>query len=312
MVSHFFPCFLLIRERSIISLGIKCYIFHHFFFSRSKSSSSSPFFPNQKTHLPLTPKSPRGVGGGGGGCTGASLEWTTHLYSTWTESFSWHRQQDLINSLPQFTTEIEGLTVHFVHRRSPRPDASPLLLIHGWPGSFFEFHQIIQPLAEPDTNDVPAFHVVVPSLPGFCFSSPPPRPGWHPGRDNARIFHGLMRRLGYADGGYVVQAGDWGQFAARELGSKYTAEPAGGGCRAVHLNWCPGPLPSSEDTTDREKKVEGRVKDWLENHLGYAVMMRSRVRKLFFSFKFFHHDGDFNMPRKRNSGRFYMAEKKKN
>ena len=213
---------------------------------------------------------------------GVPFDWITKLYRYYVDEFDWDTAQRGLNEMgPQFVTRIEGLKVHFVHLRSNREGAVPLLLIHGWPATFAEFKHVVRRLAEGEKKGQ-AFHVVVPSLPGFCWSEHPRTKGWHPARDTARVFHALMTRLGYAGPGtegYVVQAGDWGQFPARELGSqdRYLGV---GGVRAVHLNWCPAPLPSAEDTTEREKGVEGRVKDWLSNHLGYAMIMRSRPQTL--------------------------------
>lgn len=137
-------------------------------------------------------------------------------------------------------------------------------MVHGWPGSFYEFSRVIDPLSNSESH-VP-FHCVVPSLPGFCWSSGPPR-GWKL-QDTARVFHKLMQRLGYNE--FAVQAGDWGHWVGRELGSHYTDS-----CKAVHFNFAPAPLPDGVDLTKREAEVQGRVEDWLENHMGYAVMMRT-------------------------------------
>ena len=202
--------------------------------------------------------------------SGPTLDWATDLYHAWTTRFDWYEQQNSINQHPQFTTPIEDINIHFVHQRSASPSACPILLIHGWPGSFYEFSQVITPLSNPPSDSTISFHVVVPSLPGFCWSDSPPRPGWTM-QDNARIFDQLMKKLGYLE--YAVQAGDWGTWTARELGAKYTES-----CKMVHLNFAPSPLPEEGETTERERKVQGRVEDWLNNHLGYAVVMRSRVR----------------------------------
>ena len=181
-----------------------------------------------------------------------------------------------MNQWPHFTTEIEGLNIHFIHQRSTQEDAIPILLIHGWPGSFHEFSEVINPLTSGDQGG-PAFHCMVPSLPGFCFSSPPPRRGWTV-KDTARVFHQLMQRLGYKQ--YAVQAGDWGQFVARELG----ANPAyADSVKVVHLNYCPGALPENlkeEDLTSREIKARDKGVDWRTNHVGYAVLMRTRPHSL--------------------------------
>lgn len=146
-------------------------------------------------------------------------------------------------------------------------------MIHGWPGSFYEFDRIIDRLVAPESTADPAFHVVAPNLPGFCWSSKPPTRGWTL-QDNARVLDNLMNGLGYS--AYVAQAGDWGSFVARELGSKYPK------CRAVHLNFSPPPEDFIPETPSEKSRFE-RSQDWLDNHLGYAVCMRTRPQTLGFA-----------------------------
>ena len=196
---------------------------------------------------------------------GFTTQWATDLYHAWTHGYDWREQEKLINQWPHFTTELEGINIHFVHQRSKAPNAFPLLLVHGWPGSFYEFSQVINPLSDSDSPF--PFHCVVPSLPGFCWSSGPPR-GWKL-QDTARIFHALMLRLGYKE--FAVQTGDWGHWVGRELGAKYANS-----CKTVHFNFAPAPLPEGVELTERESKVQDRVDDWLKNHMGYAIMMRTR------------------------------------
>lgn len=196
---------------------------------------------------------------------GFTTEWATDLYKAWTDKYDWYAEQKVMNQWPHFTTEIEGINIHFIHQRSESASAYPLLMVHGWPGSFYEFSRVINPLTD-ESSSLP-FHCVVPSLPGFCWSSGPPR-GWTL-QDTARIFHVLMRRLGYEE--FAVQTGDWGHWVGRELGAQYTDS-----CKAVHFNFAPAPLPEGAELTEREAKVQERVDDWLENHMGYAIMMRTR------------------------------------
>lgn len=147
--------------------------------------------------------------------------------------------QKRINSFPHFTTSVDWCTqLHFVHKRSERADAIPIMLIHGWPGSWFEFAHVIDDLVNPSNKDAPAFHVVVPSLPGFMDSTPPPsnKPGIGDVRGYTRILDALMRGLGYDR--YASQGGDWGSPHARALGV-FHSHKDGTGCRAVHLNFCP-------------------------------------------------------------------------
>lgn len=203
---------------------------------------------------------------------GMPTEWAQALYNYWITKFS---LDDAVNRMKRMglhsLIHIEEMQVHFVHRQSKDPDAIPLLLVHGWPGTFYEFSEVVDTLSEGD-KDKPSFHCVVPSLPGFCWSSAPQRRGWTM-KDTARLFHKLMQRLGYEK--YCVQAGDWGQFVARELGAQYSDS-----CRTVHLNWCPGGLAEGVEPTDREAKVLAKGNDWRTNHVGYAVLMRTRPQTL--------------------------------
>lgn len=217
----------------------------------------------QDTRLPPKPVVPDA-----GSKYGPTYDWGKILYEAWINDFDWFPIQDQINSAPHFLTHIEDVKIHFVHAKSTRKDAIPLIMVHGWPGSFFEFNQVWGPLSNPSDPSLPAFHVVVPSMPGYCFSDWPPRSGWTL-QDNARIFDALMKRLGYLF--YMIQTGDWGHWVGREMGSKYTDS-----CKLVHFNFAPSPLPEGVEYTKREQEVKDRVDDWLENHMGYAVMMRTR------------------------------------
>ena len=211
---------------------------------------------------------------GAGSDYGLPQAWAQEMYDYWLNSFSWPKAQDRMNKWPHFTTDIEGQTIHFIHQRSSDPNAIPILLTHGWPGSFYEFSEVIDPLTD-GSNGKQAFHCVVPSMPGFTFSSPPQRRGWTV-KDTARVFNTLIARLGYDR--YCAQAGDWGQFPTRELGAKYSDR-----CKVIHLNWCPGSLPehlSDADLTDREKAARAKTIDWRTNHIGYAVLMRTRPQSL--------------------------------
>lgn len=207
---------------------------------------------------------------------GVPSKWMSDMRDYCLRYFKWEPTENTLNRFDHFTTGIEGLNIHFIHQKSSKPDAIPILLIHGWPGSFHEFDEVITLLCEGSENG-PAFSCIVPSLPGFTFSSAPQRRGWTV-KDTARVFHTLMQRLGYKK--YVVQAGDWGQFPARELGAnpKYADS-----CKVIHLNWCPGALPEDlkdSDLSDREKYARDKGIDWRTNHIGYAVLMRTRPQSL--------------------------------
>jgi microsomal epoxide hydrolase len=149
---------------------------------------------------------------------GIPLAYVKELAEYWRTTFDWPKQEARLNEFPQFTTMIDGQRVHFLHVRSSEPDAMPLLLTHGWPGSIVEFLEVIRPLTDPrshggDPKD--AFHVVAPSIPGFGFSGPTYETGWDVKRI-ARAFAELMNRLGYHR--YGAQGGDWGSAISRQLG----------------------------------------------------------------------------------------------
>src|ERR1700733_9347226 len=136
---------------------------------------------------------------------GADIKKVRELADYWQNGYDWRAQEAKINRFDQFTTEIDGQQIYFIHQRSSRPDAIPLMLIHGWPGSIVEFLALIEPLIDPKDKNSPAFDVIVPSLPGFGFSGPTTTRGWGPQRiAKALVF--LMYRLGYSK--YGIQGGD--------------------------------------------------------------------------------------------------------
>ena len=175
---------------------------------------------------------------------GIPLTYTRALCDYWDAGYDWRATEERLNALPQFVTEIDGLDIHFVHVRSPHPGALPIVLTHGWPGSFIEFEKAIGPLVDPlayggDAAD--AFDVVCPSLPGYGFSAKPTDIGWSVERI-ARAWATLMERLGY--GRYGAQGGDWGAMVTASLGHQDPAHVAG-----IHLNM-PLAAPGSFDLTD--------------------------------------------------------------
>ncbi|RMY68294.1 hypothetical protein D0863_07221 [Hortaea werneckii] len=213
---------------------------------------------------------------------GPSYTWAKNLYKAWVNDFDWYEHQAQMNTAPHFIyTHPEGIKVHFLHAKSKREDAIPLLMVHGWPGSFFEFNRVWGPLNNPKEDSAPAFNVVVPSLPGYAFSDWPPRAGWTL-QDSAKVFDDLMKFLGYEK--YMFQGGDWAHWIGRELGSKYTES-----CQLIHFNFAPSRLPDlsrrgRREVTPREAEVRQRVDDWLENHMGYAIEMRTRPHTIGFAF----------------------------
>jgi pimeloyl-ACP methyl ester carboxylesterase len=162
---------------------------------------------------------------------GIPLAYLQEVCTYWAEKYDWRAREARLNAFPQFRTELDGLGIHFVHARSPNPDALPILLTHGWPGSVVEFQKVIGPLCDPAAhggNAADAFHVVCPSLPGYGFSDKPAKNGWNVAR-TARAWGELMDRLGYRR--WVAQGGDWGSIVTTMIGIQ---QPAG--CAAIHLN----------------------------------------------------------------------------
>src|SRR6202021_1960789 len=180
---------------------------------------------------------------------GADIKKVRELADYWQNGYDWREQEAKINRFDQFPTEIDGQQIYFIHQRSPRPDAIPLLLIHGWPGSILEFLALIEPLTDPKDGHSAAFHVVIPSLPGFGFSGPTTTRGWGPQR-MAQGLVVLMDRLGYSR--YGIQGGDWGSAIAQDMAYQAPAHVIG-----LHLNLLFVPPPNPEAVakmSDAERK----------------------------------------------------------
>jgi epoxide hydrolase len=188
---------------------------------------------------------------------GADIRKVRELASYWQNGFDWRAEEKRINRFHQFTTQIDGQTIYFIHERSPRPDAIPLLLIHGWPGSVLEFLSLIEPLINPPDRNTPAFHVVIPALPGFAFSGPTTKAGWETLRI-AEAFAVLMDRLGYSR--YGVQGGDWGSTIARQVARVAPAQVIG-----IHLNFLPVPPPNPEAVSRMSEQEHRRFSAYWEH-----------------------------------------------
>ena len=179
---------------------------------------------------------------------GTDRAYLEDLLEYWQDGFDWRAQEQILNQFDQFKTVIDGIDVHFIHERSPVEVATPLLLTHGWPGSFTEFTQIIGPLTDPASHGgdaADAFHLVIPSIPGFGLSGKPVERGYNPER-MADVLAGLMERLGYAR--YGAQGGDWGAIINRALAFNYGDRLIG-----LHSNFITGGPPA--DMTDAEDGV---------------------------------------------------------
>jgi pimeloyl-ACP methyl ester carboxylesterase len=193
---------------------------------------------------------------GVGWTRGVPLGYLKDLAGYWRDGYDWRKQEASLNELPQFTTTIDGANVHFLHVRSPEPGALPLILTHGWPGSVVEFLNVIGPLTDPRAHGgdpADAFHLVIPSMPGYGLSGPTREPGWTTSRV-ARAWAELMRRLGYDR--YGAQGGDWGAFVSLELGRIDPDHVVGVHLNAATFGFIPfGPVDPDElaTFTDAEK-----------------------------------------------------------
>jgi microsomal epoxide hydrolase len=194
---------------------------------------------------------------------GTELEYLRAFVDYWRDTYDWRATEARLNQYEHFTTEIDGATIHFLHVRSPEPEALPIVLTHGWPGSVVEFLDVIGPLSDPsahggDAGD--AFHVIVPSLPGYAFSGPTRERGWHPGRV-AKAWSELMAGLGYSR--YLAQGGDWGSFVTSQLA---LADPDH--CVGIHVNML-APIPMTDDHTPEEEDCLASMASYNDEDSGY-------------------------------------------
>ncbi|MFB7506760.1 epoxide hydrolase family protein [Streptomyces broussonetiae] len=217
---------------------------------------------------------------------GVPAGYLRELVQYWRHTYDWRAAEAELNRWPQFTTTIDGAHIHFAHIRSPEPNATPLVLTHGWPGSIVEFLDVVGPLTDPvahggDAAD--AFHVVVPGIPGFGLSGPTTDRGWEAGRV-AGAWVELMRRLGYERFG--LQGGDWGAGISRELGRAHPDRVIG-----VHLNLLPGAQALTEPAeaelaalgpAERERTLRSwrRWEEWFREGAGYAGLQATRPHTL--------------------------------
>jgi pimeloyl-ACP methyl ester carboxylesterase len=207
---------------------------------------------------------------------GAPLQWIREVCRYWADEYDWRRREAQLNRFAQFTTGIDGLDIHFIHARSPHPDAMPLIITHGWPGSVVEFHKVIDPLVDPVRHGgsaADAFHVVCPSLPGFGFSAKPTTTGWGVGRI-ASAWATLMERLGY--GRYGAQGGDWGSAVTTALGAQDAAH-----CAGIHITLSMGSRPNVEgEPTPEEARALAGIKYYADWDSGYSKQQSTRPQTL--------------------------------
>ena len=212
---------------------------------------------------------------------GVPLDYLKRLASYWRTGYDWRKQEATLNEIPQYTTQIEGQTIHFLHVRSPEPDALPLILTHGWPSSPVEFLKVIGPLTDPRAHSgkpTDAFHVVIPSLPGYGFSTPVREVGWGNLFRVAQAWAELMRRLGYEH--YAVQGTDVGSGVALIQGMIDASRVVG-----VHLSGTGaafpfGPPISLEGLSEADRARGERFNQMQVDGIGYLWMQATRPQTL--------------------------------
>jgi pimeloyl-ACP methyl ester carboxylesterase len=217
---------------------------------------------------------------------GVPLGYLRDVAEYWRTSYDWRAHEARLNALPQFTTTIDGQNIHFLHVRSPEPDALPLVLTHGWPGSVAEFLGVIGPLSDPRSHDgdaADAFHLVIPALPGFGFSGPTREKGWNLARA-ARAWAELMHRLGYQR--YGAQGGDLGALLSPELGHVDLEHVIGIHLNAATVGFIPWGEVSAEQLatfTDEEKARLARMHKFLTEGNAYFQMHATRPQTIAYS-----------------------------
>ena len=210
---------------------------------------------------------------------GTDLNYMRELIGYWQDGFDWREQERQLNQFDQFKTVVDDLNMHFIHQRSNNPDAIPLMIVHGWPGSVSEFSKIIGPLTDPlayggDISD--SFHVIAPSLPGFGFSGIPDETGYSPERI-ALLLAELMEKIGYER--YAIAGGDWGAIINRHLANHYPDRLIG-----LHSNMMlAGPPAGSEqraNVTEEEDEARAARQGYMQNEVAYQQIQGTKPQTL--------------------------------
>ncbi|MCP2342131.1 epoxide hydrolase family protein [Actinomadura rupiterrae] len=207
---------------------------------------------------------------------GVPLADLVDLVDYWRTEYDWRAFEKRLDRIGQFRTTIDGLGIHFLHRRSPRADATPLIMTHGWPGSIAEFIDVVDELADPKDADAQAFHVVVPSLPGFGYSDKPTTTGW--GIEKiAAAWVELMGRLGYSN--FLAHGGDFGGGITTILGGRFPAHVLG-----VHTTFAePPPGLTTDGLTEVERQWTEETRDFWLHHAAYAKQQATRPQTIGYS-----------------------------
>ncbi len=208
---------------------------------------------------------------------GIPLAYLQEVCEYWGKEYDWRDREAKLNRFPQWKTEINGLGIHFIHVKSPEPNATPLIMTHGWPGSIVEFQKVIEPLSNPVAHGgkaEDAFHVVCPSLPGYGFSDQPTETGWGVEKI-ADTFTELMARLGYDK--YVAQGGDWGAMVTTCIGGQDPTH-----CQGIHLNMpiAPPTEDSMDNLTELEQSALAGMQHYQEKDSGYSKQQSTRPQSL--------------------------------
>jgi epoxide hydrolase len=208
---------------------------------------------------------------------GVPLQNVDELCAYWLTQYDWRAAERRLNQWPQYLSDIDGLAIHYFHVPSPNPSAVPLILSHGWPGSFFEFEQAMERLADPTSSDDAEFHLVVPSLPGYGFSERPSSQGWDVHRI-ARAWAELMQRLGYQR--FIAAGSDWGTSVSTSLALQHPD-------RLLGLHLIPPLVPPSpaggQAPTARERAAEQELQERSQTESGYSAMQGTRPQTIGYS-----------------------------